>query len=149
MPSANAGAGAPRAEIISVTVNRSDPTTAFVEARYTCFSGPHDDESWLWVSAKQVKNGAKNPALTQEESSEISSAWLQRHPLGEFTCDAKNHRQTFMINTQEDPITHTHPFGHLVNGQVWVQFCLDDGQGNFISQGQFVPVTFRNGTNPI
>ncbi|MGH9222759.1 MAG: hypothetical protein ACRD2W_02915 [Acidimicrobiales bacterium] len=40
--------------------------------------------------------------------------------------------QTFEINAEFDPVNGG-GFGELQRGTVWVQFCLFDGQENFIN----------------
>jgi hypothetical protein len=109
---------APSAKIIgNVRVDSESPSIAYVTAKYSCPPGP----AHLWVSVKQVATGEKDPALTQEGSSGISSAWLQRHPgADEFTCDGTMHSGTFSI----DAGLTEYGFGELQQAHAYVQFCL-------------------------
>jgi hypothetical protein len=117
-----------------VRVDPADPSVAAVTARYICQPGAEDQ--WLWVSAKQTGEGRPDPALRDEASSQAAAAWIQAHPLGEFTCDGAWHTDTFRISTDFDPVNGG-GFGELQTGQVWVQFCLFDGQGNFVSESRW------------
>jgi hypothetical protein len=104
------------ATVIShVTIDKNDPSIAYVKARYTC--QPEIDH--LWVSVKQAADGSADPALLQDGSGfgHVAAAWLQAHPTN-FTCDGKNHVQTFQVDTTEQG------YGSLIRGQAYVQFCL-------------------------
>ena len=123
-------------DVYSVTVNPNDPSTGKVSASYRCQPG----DVWLWSSAKQVENGSKDPALAQEGSSSIASAWVQSHTPNKLICDGQKHSGTFPINTNFDP-ENGGGFGQLQRGGwAWVQFCLIDGQGNFTSSMKFLRV---------
>lgn len=128
---APASAATASARVISrVRIDPTDPSVATVTVYYVCQPGP--EEQWLWVSAKQSATGLKDPRLQEEGSSQVAAAWLQNHPFGQFTCDGTYHTDTFVINTEVDPIGNQ-GFGSLQRGVVWLQFCLFDGQGNFIN----------------
>jgi len=126
----------------SVHIDPANPGIAYVTAKYSCPSeGAH-----LWVSVKQVASGDKDPALTQDGSSAIASAWLQRHPaLGaEFTCDGATHTGTFSV----DAGLTEYGFGALAEGQTYVQFCLtppgagpDQPPAWIVLDDRFVPAT--------
>jgi hypothetical protein len=113
-------APAATAQIIgNVRIDPANPGIAYVTAKYSC---PSEGEAHLWVSVKQVASGKKDPALQEEGSSAISSAWLQRHPApdAEFTCDGATHTGTFSI----DAGLTEYGFGELTQGHAYVQFCL-------------------------
>jgi len=130
----------------TVHIDSNDPSVAYVTARYLCQDGPEDQ--WLWVSAKQSSTGQRDDSLRQEGSSQNAAAWVQSHPLGQFTCDGTVHVDTFQINTQFDPVNGG-GFGTLRTGKVWVQFCLMDGAGNFLSNSAWVQAVGSNGGNPV
>jgi hypothetical protein len=117
-----------------VRIDPADPSVAWVTGRYVC--QPGEEDSWLWVSAKQAEGGGVDQALREEGSTADSAAWIQAHPLGQFTCDGAWHTQPFRISTDFDPVNGG-GFGALAHGQAWVQFCLFDGQGNFVSVGRW------------
>ncbi|HWC12307.1 MAG TPA: hypothetical protein VG455_13930 [Acidimicrobiales bacterium] len=122
------------ARVVSrVQINANDPSVATVTVRYICQPGP--EEQWLWVSAKQSATGTFDRRLQLEGSSQYAAAWLESHPLGQFTCDGTYHTDTFEINTEEQG------FGTLRRGVVWLQFCLFDGQGNFINVYGWYPAS--------
>jgi hypothetical protein len=121
-----------------VTLVSRNPQAAAVTARYRCQPGPEDQ--WLWVSAKQAEDGSKDPALTEEGSTAVAAAWYQSHPIGKMQCDGVKHEQVFKINTDKDPFTGAKGFGTLKPGFAWVQFCLFDGQANFVSVSRWVEV---------
>jgi hypothetical protein len=107
--------GAHAEELGIVRIDPNDAGVAYVTGRYSCPAG----EAHLWVSVKQVADGRPDPALKEEGSSAISSAWLERHPgPDEFTCDGTWHTGTWRI----DAVTE-YGFGQLVPGQVYAQFC--------------------------
>lgn len=113
------------ATVIShVTIDRSDPSVGYVQARYTC--QPEVDH--LWVSVKQNATGTADPELTQEGSGfeHGATTWLQSHPVN-MQCDGRNHVQTFKVDTTEVPPWgegQSVGYGQLVRGQAYVQFCL-------------------------
>ena len=118
----------PTAKVIgNVKINKDG--TGTVKARYLC---PPSQDWHLWVSAKQVAGGVRDPALEQEDSSAIADTWLQSH-VGKFTCDGKWHTDKFTIDTLEQG------FGELEKGQAWVQFCLI-GETTFLSESRWVAV---------
>jgi hypothetical protein len=133
-PSATAKPPAAAAAVIgTVTVDNDDPSVAWVHARYVC--QPGDEEQWLFVSAKQTADGQRHEELTTDGEWSTGegnvAAWLQNHPLGQFTCDGQWHTQKFEINTDQD-VVGGQGYGAFQKGDVWVQFCLFDGEGNFI-----------------
>ena len=130
VPALSAAPSATAFIIGAVNIDPSDPSVAHVTARYVCQDG--NEPQWLWVSAKQVASGLPDRRLQEEGSSQISSGWLQSHPLGQFTCDGTWRIQTFEINTEFDE-ANGGGHGTLRRGTVWVQFCLFDGEGNFIN----------------
>jgi hypothetical protein len=117
----------------NVRIDPNDPSVAYVTGRYICQGG---EESHLWVSVKQAADGRPDPALREESSSQIASAWVQAHPVpGEdFSCDGAWHTQTFTVDTQEQG------FGQLERGQAWVQFCLFGADGQAASEQRFAAV---------
>ncbi len=124
-PAAGAAPAQNTAEIIGV-VKAGPGATATVRARYTCEDGFH-----LWVSAKQVADRSRNPILEGPESSAHSAAWIQSHPAPDtFTCDGRQHVDTFAIDTAEAG------FGELRRGEAWVQFCMY-GATTAISEGSW------------
>jgi hypothetical protein len=62
--------------------------SATVTARYTC-----SEDSHLWVSAMQMNDGLRDPALLEEGSSAHADNWLQQRPQT-LVCDGKNHAQS-------------------------------------------------------
>ena len=110
----------PSAQILGTVQMAPGGETATVTARYTCFERTH-----LWVSAKQMADGNRDPALEEEGSSSHADTWLQQHPQT-LVCDGKNHVQSFTIDKTEvvewspDPIGK----GSLRKGQAYVQFCM-------------------------
>ena len=121
-----------KAQIIGPIELSSDASVASVTARYIC--QPGEAFQWLWVSAKQSESGQPDMALKAEGSSAAASGWLESHPLGQFTCDGTWRTDTFEINTEDQGK------GELRRGVAWVQFCLFDGQENFIYEYRWVPV---------
>jgi hypothetical protein len=123
----------------TVQVDKNDPTIASVHVRYVC--QPGEQEQWLFVSAKQTADAQAHQELTSDGEWSTGegnvNAWLQNHPFGEFTCDGRSHTQKFEINTQIDGIGNQ-GYGAFQKGDVWVQFCLFDGQGNFIYDYEWV-----------
>lgn len=112
------------ATVIShVTIDKSDPSVGYVQARYTC--QPQVDH--LWVSVKQNAGATADPELAQEGSGfeHGATTWLQSHPVN-MQCDGKNHVQTFRVDTTEySPWAgETVGYGQLSRGQAYVQFCL-------------------------
>lgn len=125
---------APKGESVARVIGKvktNDDGTATVKAQYVC---PAGDNWHLWVSAKQVEGGERNPALEEEGSSQISDAWLQSHP-GRFTCNGKWQTDKFKIDTEEQG------FGELERGEAWVQFCvIDEAAGAIIVDQRWAKV---------
>ena len=110
-----------------VQIDPANPGIAYVTAKYSC---PSEGEAHLWVSVKQAASAKKDAALTEEGSSAVSAAWLQRHPapVEEFTCDGATHTGTFSV----DAGLSEYGFGELRTGHTYVQFCLtgpETGEG--------------------
>jgi hypothetical protein len=108
----------------NVKIDPSDPTVAYVTARYTCSGGiPH-----LWVSVKQAESRGPDRLLKEEGSSGYAVAYSQSHPTAEVTCDGKWRTQTFTVDQTEIVPWSPVPVGHgtLEAGQAYVQFCLVD-----------------------
>src|SRR6478752_10458974 len=59
-----------------VQIDPNNPQVAYVTGNYSCPAGPVH----LFVSVKQVADGKPDRALKLEGSSQISSAFLERHP---------------------------------------------------------------------
>jgi hypothetical protein len=136
VPAATAAAAPkPSAEVVGTVVMAPGGESATVTARYTCF-----EESHLWVSAKQMNDGRRDPALLEEGSSAYADNYLQQHPQT-LVCDGKNHVQSFTIDKTEltpwspDPIGK----GSLRKGQAYVQFCMIS-ENAFVSQNRWTIV---------
>jgi hypothetical protein len=101
------------AQLVGV-VRQLSPTTAEVQARYTCTGAPH-----LWVSVKQTADRTADPILAQEGSTAYATGgWSQSHDTSALICDGKNHVTEFLVDHAEAG------FGTLAKGDAWVQFCL-------------------------
>jgi hypothetical protein len=120
LPASALAAPKPSAEILGTVVAAPGGETATVTARYTCYEPTH-----LWVSAKQMADGQRDPALLAEGSSEYADSWLQQHPET-LTCDGRNHVQSFTIDkTEFSPwLGGLVGKGTLRKGQAFVQFCM-------------------------
>lgn len=110
----------PSAEILGTVVAADGGHTATVRARYVC-----TEETHLWVSAKQMADGERDPNLLLEGSSSYADNYLQQHPVT-LDCDGKSHVQSFTIDQTEVAPWNGQVQGHgaLVKGQAWVQFCM-------------------------
>ena len=93
----------------TVIVNPSNPTEAYVQARYRCYDGAAANH--LWVSVKQGPGD-----LTGEGSSSVSTAWYDAHPSN-LLCNGKWQGQSFTITQHQG-------WGQLVTGPGYLQFCL-------------------------
>lgn len=126
IPAAGQAAKAkPSATVIGPIVTHGKK--ADVKARYRCTEG-----DVLWVSVKQVGSAKKDKRLAKEGSSMLAlksgGAWLDSHRL-KFTCDGKQHTQTFKVDTMErqtkdqqgNPVPAS---GKLKKGSAYFQFCL-------------------------
>jgi hypothetical protein len=106
-----------------VVIDRHDPTVGYVKANYRCYG-----QGSLWVSVKQVGDRSKDPALKEEESSEIAitsgGAWSMSH-RNEVNCDGRLHVQRFTVD-QVETSEFGVPLSPLERGFGWVQFCLFD-----------------------
>src|SRR5206468_5447767 len=94
----------------NVRIDSTDPTVAYVTARYIC-NGGMTDQTHLWVSVKQTTDRLPDPGLKQGESSGISAAWSQNHPTAQVNCDGRWHVDTFAVSHEE------YGFGELEQGQ--------------------------------
>jgi hypothetical protein len=106
-----------------VRIDPDNPQIAYVTGNYSCPPGfVH-----FFVSVKQVADGRPDPALKQEGSSAISSAFLERHPEApaEITCDGTWHTGTWQITSDPSVEGYEYGFGALIPGSVYVQFCWD------------------------
>jgi len=112
----------------SIKVGR---THATLKVTYNCNAG-----QVLWISAKEMKNGKANKALSKEGSSKKADAWWQSH-RNPITCDGQSHTATFSMDKKEPGSK-----GKLVNGSAWVQFCVTNGGANdlVLSAHDFVKV---------
>jgi hypothetical protein len=133
--SAAMAAPKPSAEVLGTAVMAPGGESATVTARYTCF-----EESHLWVSAKQMNDGLRDPALLEEGSSAHADAWLQQHPQT-LVCDGKHHVQSFTIDKTELTPWSPEPVGKgsLRKGQAYVQFCLTS-ENAFVFPSRWVAV---------
>jgi hypothetical protein len=96
------------------------PTTALVQARYTCTQGT-EEQMHLWVSVKQTAGGTADPRLAEEGSSSIATAWSQSHAgVADLVCNGRTHVGRFLVDQTEQG------FGTLQRGDAYVQFCLFD-----------------------
>jgi hypothetical protein len=101
----------------NVRIDASDPTVAYVMARYICEGG---DDAHVWVSVKQAESGRPEQWLTEEGSGERAAAegaWSHSH-RNSVTCDGQWHVGTFTVDQLE------WGGGELAEGQAWVQFCV-------------------------
>lgn len=98
----------------NVTIDPSDPTVAYVTARYICEGG---DGAHVWVSVKQAASRRPESWLREEGSGANSAAWSSSH-RNPVTCDGQWHVGTFTVDQQE------FGWGTLQPGQAWVQFCV-------------------------
>ncbi len=121
-PTSSHSGGANAVQTGVVRIDPHDPQVAYVSGRYTCPSG----FAHLFVSVKQVADGRPDRALKREGSSEISSAFLERHPApNEFTCNGTWQTGTWRITSDPSDPDYEYGFGALIRGQVYVQFCWD------------------------
>ena len=90
---------------------------ATLKVRYQCASGEH-----LWVSAKEMADGAASAKLTKAESSKTAAAWWESH-RNAFKCNDKLRTATFSIDAVEKGSK-----GTLAPGKAWVQFCVTTGK---------------------
>lgn len=98
----------------NVRIDPSDPTVAYVTARYICEGG---DGAHVWASVKQAESGLPEQWLTAEGSGENSAAWSHSH-RNAVVCDGQWHVATFTVDQEE------WGGGELRQGQAWVQFCV-------------------------
>jgi hypothetical protein len=110
----------------SIKVGR---THATLRVTYNCNAG-----QVLWISAKEMKNGKANKALSKEGSSKKADAWWQSH-RNAIICDGQSHTATFSMDKKEKGSK-----GKLVKGSAWVQFCVTNGQDLVLSAHDFVKV---------
>ena len=122
---AASAAPTPTAHIVGPVFTHDGGTTATVTASYRCFQPTH-----LWVSAKQMNSGSRDPALELEGSSAYADSYLQQHPTT-LNCDGRLHVQAFTVDKTEvvpwspDPVGK----GALGRGWAWVQFCMTTEDG--------------------
>ena len=95
-PTSSHSGGANANQTGVVRIDPTNPQVAYVSGRYTCPSGT---QAHLFVSVKQVADGKPNSRLKEEGSSQISSAWLERHFDTQPTCDGTWHTGTWRIPT--------------------------------------------------
>ena len=126
----------PSAEILGTVAMAPGGESATVRARYTCTQPTH-----LWVSAKQMADGRRDPAVEQEGSSGYADAWLQSHPAS-LECDGRSHVQAFTIDKTEVVPWSPEPvgFGVLGKGQAWVQFCMTTEDGGLVYPARWTAV---------
>jgi len=117
----------------NIRIDPTDPTVAYVTARYICIGGM-TEQTHLWVSVKQTADRLPDPRLKAEESSAISAAWSQNHPTAQVNCDGQWHVDTFTVSHEE------YGFGALQQGQAYVQFCLFGGDGTFVFSMRFAEI---------
>lgn len=101
----------------NVQIDPSDPTVAYVTARYICEGG---EGAHVWVSVKQAESGLPEQWLTEEGSggrAATEGAWSHSH-ANAVTCDGRWHVGTFTVDQNE------WGGGELEQGQGWVQFCV-------------------------
>jgi hypothetical protein len=123
-PTSSHSGGANANQTGVVRIDPSNPQVAYVSGRYTCPSGT---QAHLFVSVKQVADGSPDSRLKQEGSSQISSAWLERHFDTQPTCDGMWHTGTWRItNDMSDSDYEYGQGGGLIPGTVYVQFSWDD-----------------------
>jgi hypothetical protein len=111
----------------SIKVGKSKAT---LKVTYNCNAG-----QVLWISAKEMKNGKANKALSKEGSSKTAAAWWQSH-RNAVTCDGQSHTATFSMDKKEKGSK-----GKLFKGSAWVQFCVTNGDALVLSAHDFVKVT--------
>ncbi len=118
------------AELVGV-VKQTGPTTAVVQARYTC-TWPSTEETpvHLWASVKQSADRTADPRLTQPESGfgQVAATWSQTH-AGEIVCDGRTHVLKVTVD-QTEMIPGVGPIGYgtLGKGEAYVQFCITFGE---------------------
>lgn len=129
VPTNSHGGGAMANQIGLVRIDPKNPMAAYVTGWYSCPAGA---SKHLFVSVKQVASGKPDNRLKEEGSSQYTSAWLETHPAPDtYTCDGTRHIGTWRIT--DDPTDPSYGLfdygfgGPLVPGQVYVQFCMDDG----------------------
>jgi hypothetical protein len=110
----------------SIKVGKSKAT---LKVTYNCNAG-----QVLWISAKEMKNGKANKALSKEGSSKTAAAWWQSH-RNAVTCDGQSHTATFSMDKKEKGSK-----GKLFKGSAWVQFCVTNGDALVLSAHDFVTV---------
>jgi hypothetical protein len=110
----------------SIKVGKSKAT---LKVTYNCNAG-----QVLWISAKEMKNGKANKALSKEGSSKTAAAWWQSH-RNAVTCDGQSHTATFSMDKKEKGSK-----GKLFKGSAWVQFCVTNGDALVLSAHDFVKV---------
>ncbi len=98
----------------NVRIDPTDPTVAYVTARYICEGG---DGAHVWVSVKQAESALPEQWLTEEGSGANSAAWSHSH-ANTVTCDGTWHVATFTVNQLE------WGWGDLKRGLAWVQLCV-------------------------
>ncbi|MGH3001843.1 MAG: hypothetical protein ACRDM1_04115 [Gaiellaceae bacterium] len=82
---------------------------------------------------KQAEDRRPEQVLRQEGSSAASAAWSSSH-RNPVICDGRPHTATFTVDQVE------YGWGELQPGQGWVQFCLGDASGAFVSRTRFASV---------
>jgi hypothetical protein len=126
-----APAGKSDAQVLGdVRIDPSDPTVAYVTARYICQNGM-TEQTHLWVSVKQTAERSPDNRLKEEGSSEVSAAWSQSHPRRVLWSAMAN-------GTPRQPCGVR--LRHARAGQGSVQFCLFGGDGTFASSNRFAEI---------
>lgn len=124
VPTSSHSGGANANQTGVVRIDPKNPQVAYVSGRYTC---PAGTQAHLFVSVKQVAGGKPDSRLKEEGSSQISSAWLERHFDTQPTCDGTWHTGTWRItNDTSDSDYEYGQGGGLIPGTVYVQFCWDE-----------------------
>ena len=114
------------ASVLSVKIDKNDPTVAHIKASYRCYSAS-GEPGHLWVSIKQTGDRTADPGLTEEGSSYLAitsgGVWSDSH-RDTAICDGKLHVGVFDVDQVELDFL---PFnGTVAKGWGWVQFCLFD-----------------------
>lgn len=108
----------------NVQIDPSDPTVAYVRARYICEGGAG---AHTWMSVKQAESALPEQWLTEEGSGALSAAWSHSH-RNPVVCDGQWQVATFTVDQEE------WGWGELRQGQAWVQFCvIPPGSGEAIT----------------
>jgi hypothetical protein len=114
-------------QVLSVKIDKSDPTLLHMRLLYRCTTESHQSPH-SFISAKQVGSGRADQALRQEGSSQLAiesgGAWAMSHH-SDLNCDGKVHVGVYDAD-QIETASFGVPVRDFKKGFVYTQFCIFD-----------------------